>query len=266
MKNLVVADPESFSLRHLNLGRTEFRGTSLRNLQFLDVDWYETQSPLRKKFRAHSRRMLYDEGIIRGWAIEPRPISLTNTSLADNIIGRRTTFNLSELEVLRSAYQRLCQNYEENQSRVEAEDFHYGEMEMRRLKLKPINRFFLSWEFLYWLVSGYGGRWVNSLICLMVALLMFPSILLFTGVSIVQDAGLRSINYDLAPTIPSLPALARDYWQVAQYNWLSVFFTKDVSAFYSATVESRLVQTFEILLLPIFTTLFILALRRRFKR
>ena len=246
MKNLVVADPESFSLRHLNLGRTEFRGTSLRNLQFLDVDWYETQSTLRKKFRAHSRRMLYDEGIIRGWAIEPRPISLTNTSLADNIIGRRTTFNLSELEVLRSAYQRLCQNYEENQSRVEAEDFHYGEMEMHR-RASKWRWFPFYWYNLYWALSGYGERPSRALGWLAAFLAIFTGSLAWAGLEILDpkySAGFGNPFFYLLQKV----TLQRPTWAEPISFW------------------GKLVAGLSVLLIPGQAALFLLALRNRLGR
>ena len=180
---------------------------------------------------------------------------------------RKGDISASEVETLRRTYQRLKQNYEKKSVYMEAEDFYFGEMEMTRLRLKPLRRYFLSWEYAYWLVSGYGTRWQNSIAFLLVTCFFFPLLFLFTGIEAVGHFGLSNhyIEYDLSFSFPRINNVLMDYWDAIKYNILSVFYMRDSAIYYIATVETRLFQAIEIVLIPIFATLFVLALRRKFK-
>lgn len=62
---------------------------------------------------------------------------------------------------LREAYQVLKQKYQTRGDHVRAGDFHYGEMEMKRREYGFPWRW-LSWEFIYWMLSGYGVGHVRA--------------------------------------------------------------------------------------------------------
>ena len=59
-------------------------------------------------------------------------------------------------------YRDLKNNYQNDKDWERAGDFHYGEKEMRRKNPNTdlIHRFFLT---LYWILSGYGERYLRPL-------------------------------------------------------------------------------------------------------
>ena len=73
--------------------------------------------------------------------------------LRDEILCRKT--HRIPPNNLREAYQVLKQRYQSRGDHVRAGDFHYGEMEMKRREYGSPWRW-LSWEFIYWALSGYG--------------------------------------------------------------------------------------------------------------
>jgi hypothetical protein len=174
----------------------------------------------------------------------------------------------SEIELVRSAYRQLKQNYEDNRNYTEAGDFYYGEMEMTRLKLSFLNRYLFSWEALYWMVSGYGQRWGTSFALLVLTLLIFPVLIMFLGLQTSSENGLpgKHIKYDITSNLPQANEGLADYELCLRYSLVTMLPLKDSSTHYVPSMWTRYLLVVEIILLPTFATLFILALRRRFKR
>jgi uncharacterized protein YjbI with pentapeptide repeats len=248
------------SFRHTNLSRVQFRGTDLREVQFLDVQWCALP---KKRFWALPqpvRNALFDEAMMRG-KVREWPM---RTRLPMRIIRP----NRSELELVCSGYRQLKQNYEDNRNYAEAGDFYYGEMEMTRLKLPFLRRYLFSWEALYWIVSGYGQRWENSFALLVLTFLVFPIFFMFGGLQTPTENGLpgKYISYDIAWNLPRVSQALADYELCLRYSTVTILPMKESSAHFSPSIMTRYLLVAEIILLPTFATLFILALRRRFKR
>jgi uncharacterized protein YjbI with pentapeptide repeats len=128
------------SVQFINIDLTRWRllGTDLRKTEFTNVKWPEWRG----------RSAVHDE--------------VAHSKNED--------FPFAHIERL---YRDLKQNFEERRDFERASDFHYGEKEMRRknpdtpLRLKiPL--------YAYWLMSGYGERYLRSLlsICAVVLLSM----------------------------------------------------------------------------------------------
>ena len=143
---------------------------------------------------------------------------------------------------LRESYQLLKQRYQERGDHVRSGDFHYGEMEMKRRGF-PWWKKVWSWEFGYWLLSGYGMRPGRPFFWLVV-LVFFPALFYWLGNQVIFTQGLSHyLLFSLqvaALQRPPTPA--------------------------SFTEGARLVQTIQMILSPILIALFALAVRMRVKR
>ena len=139
-------------------------------------------------------------------------------------------------------YRELKQNYEDRRDYERAGDFHYGEKEMRRRNQEtPIAiRVFLT---LYWLVSGYGERFLRPLVG---AGLLF----VFSTLGYLQCAKLESINIS--------------WGEAVIYSLQVMTFLKPQITLYG--LAAKAIYTAESLLGPLFLGLFALAVRQRLKR
>jgi uncharacterized protein YjbI with pentapeptide repeats len=253
------------SFRHIDLSRIEFRGADLRKIGFLDVHWYTLPRKRFWIFPRRGRNALFDEVTVTANVGLPE-LRGGNGGQKNNagIVER----DKSEIELVRSAYRQLKQNYEDNRNYTEAGDFYYGEMEMTRLKLPFLRRYLLSWEALYWIVSGYGQRWGSSFGLLALTFLVFPIFFMFGGLQTPTENGLcgKYISYDIAWNLPPVSEALADYELCLRYSTVTILPMKESSAHFSPSIVTRYLLVAEIILLPTFATLFILALRRRFKR
>ena len=148
-RDLVLESPERLSFRHADFQTCRFLNTDLRKVELTGAVWREKRGRWLKK---STRRVVYDE--VADYS-EPRP--------------------WDQLERL---YRELKQNYEDRRNYPRAGDFHYGEKEMQRGNptTPPGLKFFL---WLYWLVSGYGERFLRPLcwagIVLVIGILAYVS-------------------------------------------------------------------------------------------
>lgn len=235
MKNMSIRDPQTFSFRHVDLSTVELRGTNLRKIDFVAVKWRRSGGSKSRSFWRQPRVILLDEECIE-WKANNR-----------------------EVELVRTAYRQLKQNYDDERNFSVADDFYFGEMDAM-LRVGNWQMKYLSWRSLYRWTSGYGLYWTNSFFSLLITALVFPVIFLFSG----MDA--PSINYDLSFSIPNLSALWSDLVKTFVYSTLSLFSLRDLGELYTPSICTRLIHIIELVLVPTFSTLTILAIRRRFKR
>lgn len=232
-RNAIIDPPDSLIFRDVDLTKCRFQGTDLRKVEFTGVEWPQIVSKkwpkiIRKTWPTIGRRFgVYDE-------IAPLPEGQT-----------RAWHHIERL------YRELKQNYEDRRDYERASDFHYGEKEMRRRNPQT------SWGLrvllsIYWLLSGYGERYVRPLICATVVLLVGAVLYMCLGLS--PKSG--------GPTLDVMSA----------WDWLR-------SAFYSFRVMTllrpddlapiryaKLVHAFQSLSGPVLLGLFALAVRQRLKR
>ncbi len=148
-------------------------------------------------------------------------------------------------------YRELKQNYEDRRDYERAGDFHYGEKEMRRRNPETPTgaRFLLT---LYWLLSGYGERYLRPLMWagILFAVCTFGYVVL--GL-IPKGAGSR-----LAITN------VQSWLHAAHYSFRVMTLLRPDD--FVPVGYSKLVNTTQTILGPIFLSLFALALRQRLKR
>jgi len=127
-RDIVIEPPESLSFRHADFRTCRFLNTDLRKVELTGALWPQKCA----------RRVVYDE-------IAPIP---------------GEPYPWDELERL---YRELKQNYDDRRNYARSGDFHYGEKEMqRRNPATPPGLKVFLW--LYWLVSGYGERFLRPLL------------------------------------------------------------------------------------------------------
>ncbi|AZZ80125.1 hypothetical protein C5O27_02625 [Gordonia alkanivorans] len=97
------------------------------------------------KLRRTEREVIADEFAVRG---EPIPDTVGTEDASNQLPAARA---------VSAAYRSLRITLESNKDWTRANDFYFGEMEMRRISANPVSveRFVLA---TYWLVSGYGMR------------------------------------------------------------------------------------------------------------
>jgi len=155
------------------LGGASFRGTDLTRIEFNDIKWGR-KSIFRKKILADELRADNPEKFLRGYQ-----------SIYDN-------------------YHLLVKIYTEKREFEAAEDFHVGEMEVRRKKiwaeasprwrwLRSIFNSFL----VYKLLSNYGTSYWQALIVLCLMLLAVAWVFLISGFQAISSGQLAIYNYDI---------------------------------------------------------------------
>ncbi|HCV43443.1 MAG TPA: hypothetical protein DGH68_08150 [Bacteroidetes bacterium] len=234
-KYVTIRKAREFQFKHVTFEKVELRGTDLSELRFVAVHWPHKRS----KFSFRDNIVLYDQLLLEREGTNAPP---------------------QEFDLLQTAYRELKQNYDNNRFFGPADDFYFREMEMLRCYPGSLRTRYLSWRFLYRRVSGYGLYWLNGLLSLTFTILIFSALILFTGLDKPQ------IDYDLARSFPSLLRLFFDYVEVLKYNLLSTLPSKEISALYSPSICTRLILIPEYILIAAFSTLTVLAIRRRFKR
>lgn len=164
-------------------------------------------------------------------------------------------------------YRELKQNCELRRDYQRASDFHYGEKEMQRKSkdTRLSQRFFLT---LYWLVSGYGERYLRPLVCALLLFLACTSGYLYLGLKTPTQSWVEPISLNGIAT-----------WEDFSKDWENVFATIGNASIYSLQVitflrpqdyalsgVAKAIYTVQSLLGPLFFGLFALAVRQRLRR
>jgi hypothetical protein len=180
-------------------------------------------------------------------------------------------------EKLAENYRQLVLNYEKKRDYDVAEDFHFGEMHMRRKGKEASRRRWMPSRWvnghsIYWLSSGYGTSYRRALLIFAILFLLVSAGFQYSGFQLVEPksgAVVRTVEYEVLPkaghqTVSFRKWLA-DYGQALMYTLSLITFQKgdvyrplgDVSRLWLAVGTATLAGQ---------AALFFLAIRRRFKR
>jgi len=228
---VVFVQPKQVSFKRVDLSHCEFRDTDVRDVEFSDVTWPEVSTTPRC---LHHRRAVYDDPCVH---------------------IARPPYDPAELAEAERLYRQLKKNYEEQRMYGEVGDFHYGEMEMQRLRLPRFWRIF-SLLNLYRLLSGYGERYVRAGLILLLLLLLFGALML---------CGSKELGWVPAwqPLFWFDPQFWRDYPRAFLLALQVATFQRPSNV---DTLFGQVVATVELIMIPSQVTLFLLAIRRKFKR
>jgi uncharacterized protein YjbI with pentapeptide repeats len=235
----VTIDPlNAITFRNADLTKCRFLDTDVRQIEFTGITWPKEDTrdakmwihrlrKAKRKLMMGSRLMVYDE-------IEPKYYA--------------QALSLPRIERL---YRQLKQNYEERHDYERAGDFHYGEKQVRR---KSSETGFLLKLFLgiYWLLSGYGERYLRPLIW--AAILLIVSTFLYLKLGISPEGSPTPLNI----------GKAGDCFRAIDYSFRVMTLLKPEH--FQLSDGAQWVNTFQTILGPILFGLFALALRQRLKR
>jgi uncharacterized protein YjbI with pentapeptide repeats len=229
------SEPERVSIRKVDLSKFRFLGTDLRKVEFVDVDWG-------------------GKGV-RNWVY-------------DEMMPDRST-NKFDYPLIALLYKKLRANYEENLNYPEAGDFHVGEMECKRRNYKTWFGRNLSLTAWYKYVSNYGESYRRPLFFwILPILVVFPILFMYSGVEGVDHAAstyLIDYDLDLTSFLLNKPAWEKDYLKAFVYS-LSVFSLVRDKQYRPIDNWGHFWMVSESILSPVLIALFLLALRRRFRR
>jgi len=282
--------PEDVYFYKTYLGLAMFHNCDVSEFKFSDVTWLERPEG--------SKSMVFDE------VVDPECPS------AEALKPKQGTADSRNYRLIAELYQQLKKNYDDRRDYWTAGDFHYGEMEMKRLATPPAGRI-LRWltrhkkdyaaKILWKLkrgwhqrvgVAAWYKRWSEygenyrrpvawlALVVLLFGLIVYPSVgLRYTGPSPASAASIpnhAARNQELPPLRWWATCPEPGSYHTCMAGWRlagnSLMTSLEVAAFQRQLVYEpvyawgRLLRILELLLTSTFVALFLLALRRQFRR
>lgn len=261
----VFSHPEEVVFYKTDLGQALFHNCDVSRLNFSSVTW---------RPRKHGRRKVLEEEGELDWEYE---YFQALVPLADKADDR-------EYRLIAELYQQLKKNYDDRKDYQTAGDFHYGEMEMKRLSSRwrnPIPRWLhrnlglVAW---YKYASRYGESYVWPGFFLVVILLTFA--LLYPVVGLRYNSGRESNSQSSTTALEPLtywnplPSGAGGLRRKAELNLIGNSFLTalDVAAFQKDSTYlpvspwGHALALLEMLITSALFALFLLAVRRQFRR
>jgi hypothetical protein len=273
--------PEVVVFYKTYLGQAVFLNCDVSKFTFSFVEW--------RKRQGGGKRMVFEEVV----DLEAAP----DLRSSEDSLDERNYGLVAEL------YQQLKKNYDERKDYWTAGDFHYGEMEMKRLsspQRKKIPRWLhrnLGLAALYKCVSEYGESYVRPFIWLLVVLAIFTLLFPLAGLSsggkaprslvTIATGGETLQSVVTVATQPAPPAAAElSYWHFSDFAGAYSGMWKGRAAFFGHSLMTtlyvagfqkdlafepsypwgRLLALAEVLLTSTLFALFLLAIRRQFRR
>jgi uncharacterized protein YjbI with pentapeptide repeats len=235
-------------LDKVNLEKATFLDTDVETIRFRAVHWFSPRT------LPHRRRALWDE-------FRPQTGERDYDRIAEN-------------------YRQLVLNYEGKRDYDAAEDFHVGEMEVRRkaaaAAAKKRSRRKGSWwlnsYLLYRISNNYGTSYWQGLMILAVMLAIFAGAMLLAGFRASKESAAGPsaiIEYDLWPNANHHRVSARewvsDYKEAVLFSLSIITFQRE--RFYEPLAwEARMLLFVGVLAMTSQLAMVLLAIRRRFKR
>jgi len=234
--------PERVFFRKVDLSRFRFLETDLREVNFIDVDWY--RDPRKSKRRGVNQ--IHEE------------------------VSADPETNKFDYPLIAQVYKRLRANYEENLNYAEAGDFHIGEMNMRKKGEKNvINKTIL---YLYEFLFRYGESFRRPAFFICFLIFVFPLFFMLAGIAPSEKiSGNRiqeSINYDWDFCLKEFKLSSEmweDYKTCLLYSISSMSLVRE-KPYYPSYFSGYVLTILEYIFMAAFISFFILALRRRFRR
>jgi len=301
-----IDNPESVEFRETDLGQAIFHNTDVSRIDFTQVSWFDrgrTQAYLRRKAlyrllgnlirrkpkgrrmrwnllarigrRQTTRLAVFDEiaDVKEGWAA--RELRRTGGSADERNYG-----------VIAETYQQLKRNYDAKGDYWTAGHWHYGEMEMKRQhsrwRWKPLRwlSHHLSLVALYKYASAYGESYMMPLLWLFFFVSAFAFLYPIPGLEFNPPAGaapgwLGYVDWSTFFHAHANEQPAWWWWKLPQFWSMilhSLMTSLSVAGFqrelrYAPSYPwGRMLALLELLLTTTLGGLFLLAIRRQFKR
>lgn len=253
-------DPRQVVFYDTYLGQALFLNSDVSGFDFTDVRWQE---------RANRKKAVFEEN--------PRLVPRDERTVA--LISRPGSADERNYALIAELYQQLKKNYDDRRDYWTAGDWHYGEMEMKRISSPHRNELLRWWHrnlglvALYRLASEYGESYKRPFALLAItvlcfALLIYPNVGLRCSGAHSQSGGRVVKWWDACPDSTSYHT-CMGLWRLAGNSLLT---SVEVAAFqrdlaYEPTYPwGRLLRLLELMLTSTLLALFLLAVRRQFRR
>jgi uncharacterized protein YjbI with pentapeptide repeats len=259
------AKPEAVVFYKSYLGQALFHNCDVSKFVFSSVRW--------RRRKGSGKGMVLEEDIDLG------------DERASDIEPEERSPDERDYGLIAELYQQLKKNYDDRKDYWTAGDFHYGEMEMKRLssrRTNPVLRWlhrYLGLAAWYKYVSQYGESYLRPLLVLGLVLLIFTLLYPTAGLrySLGKDqhvASAASATDVLTYGRPFLPGKDYSGWFSAEGRLFgnSLLTALDVAAFQKERAFEpvypwgRVLALVEMLFTSTFFALLVLALRRQFRR
>ena len=255
-RNVTIGQTARVRMATVNLKKALFLRTDLSNIQFFEAVWPDKREQLFSK-----RTILYDEVIY----FEEKA---KKTSHDDSIISWLSSGTLLNIEYL---YRQLKKNYDDKTDYTAGGQFHIGEMEIKHkratsnLIVKPAFWLF-SPTVWYKRISMYGESYWRAAVCILLSLFIVTWLFMVSGLSSPGNCLNPEINYGFANHIP---LLEKQFWVdtlKASKHTLSIFYFSRFQYLEACGSSGPYLNILGYLVSLALHALFLLALRRRFKR
>jgi hypothetical protein len=248
---LTNSESGEIKFRDQDLSNASFYDTNLEQVRFLAVTW---SHPPIQRLKTRQRSALKDE------------FASSHHRGLEDLYGR-----------VADNYRQLVLNYEAKRDFETAEDFHIGEMEMRRrlaearfpcTKLRFVAKY-CNTHYWYWTFSRYGtSYWVAFAWLAFWIFIAFPPLLLCVGFHAVDVATGKSsipISYQLRPDFDHVFQWLLDYCKAVSLSVANATLQK-ARLYEPSGALSSIALSIESVITTAQSALVLLAIRRRFKR
>ncbi|MCK5126690.1 MAG: pentapeptide repeat-containing protein [candidate division Zixibacteria bacterium] len=241
---ITILKDATIVFRKIDLSRCFFLETDVTKVDFSDVTWAYIGG-IGKWFKT---KVVYD--------------AIKN--------GNEDKDGNYDYRLIAQLYRRLQINYIDNCHYSQAGDFHIGEQEAVRKSKGKLGQY-LCTNMLYKMTSIYGESFVRPLLWLVVILLLFPAIFLYTGLDVATPPQHVSkiennVNYEFSVNPSNAFLFNVDYWNSFGINLSFISFDRtEIKTRLHSQYQITLVH-FERLCVITLVSFFILALRRSYKR
>ena len=243
----------------VTLDQALFINCDITKVNFSSVTWL--------KRHGSNKRMLFEERLL----LDSEYAGPLKTKTGDR-----------DYSLIREIYQKLKKNYDERRDYWTAGDFHYGEMEMQRLFINPEGRWlrFRRWwhphmSLLAWYkyTSEYGESYGKPASWMVATLLLFTLLYPLAGIQVTPAPAPEAVTFMSYHSVwPPTSPVQDKVWAEAKLLGRSAITALDTATFqrtpeYSPSYPwGRLAAVAETLLVSSLFALFLLALRRQFRR
>jgi hypothetical protein len=282
-------NPQNVDFYQTYLGQALLHNCDVSNLSFSDVTW-------RRRGRGAGRLMVFDEEIELG-ADDPGAGLKKNPDyrwdLTEALRPGHGDPNERSYSLIAEIYQQLNKNYDERRDYLAAGDFYYGEMEMKRLagpQRIPVFRWWhqnlglVAW---YKYASAYGESYIRPVVALLIVLAIFTLLFPWAGLDRNEKSGSPITTAAGKPTPPPAAPSELSYQHFSDFvrayhgrKWVApaAFFGNSLMTSLSMFPFQRELKyepsypwgealaRLELLLTSTLIGLFLLAVRRQFKR
>ena len=221
--------------RNVDMSHVYFYDTRLSNVEFTNVIW-----PKISDLFGFKRLAIYNE-----------------IETLERLKSEKDKGKIKEIKSIfihqERIYRDLKSNYENDRDWVRAGDFHYGEKEMRRMNPDTnfIFRFFLT---IYWILSGYGERYLRPIFWTFFLLLICTLGYLYFGIA---PNGIKNQVLQISKI--------NDWVNAALYGLQVITLQKPIDL-QPISLLSKIIKVFQSIFGPIILGFFALAIRQRMRR